>query len=112
MKEKPGTEIGGETAEAAALLTKYFKLVEKQEKEQGAVTVLYECDVVDLLTLHGVVCLGADHPAFQDLSHQSREAVKRFRGFCKRVWMRQGLSPEEAEQLDRLREEVSEGGEC
>lgn len=102
MKGTPGGGIGGDSAEVAALLSKYAGLL----KQYGDDTVVYECDSIDLLVLHGVVCLGADHPGFQDLSNTSKLAVERFRGFCKRVWMRQGFSPDEADRLDRLRAEV------
>jgi len=104
MRATTGGETGGATAEAAALLAKLAEMV----KKHGTVDVLYECDVIDLLTLHGVVCLGADHPGFQDVSEQGKKTVERFRGFCKRVWMRQGLSPEEADRLDTLRAVLSD----
>lgn len=102
MKGTPGAQIGGDTAEAAALLIKYAGLL----KEYGSESILYVCDSVDLLLLHGVVCLGADHPGFQDISPQGKQVVERFRGFCKRLWMRQGLTPDEADLLDRLRAEL------
>lgn len=90
-----------ETTEAVALQAKFTALL----KEHGRDLVTYEFDVIDLCILHGVLCLGADHPGFQDLSPQTKQAVDRFRGFCMRLWITQGLSPDEADMLDRLREQ-------
>lgn len=95
---------GVESAESVALLSKYAQMV----KERGIADVVYECDELDLLVLHALVCLGADHPCFQDLSAQGRGTVDRFRGFCKRFWMTRGLSPKEADMLDRLRRDFAE----
>ena len=91
--------------EADALLSKYAHLL----KQHGDERMAYELDGIDLLMLHAVVCLGAEHPGFQDISTQGKQTVERFRGFCKRVWMRHGLSPDEADMMDRLREKVKEG---
>lgn len=93
-----------EYAEGVALLSKHAGLL----KQYGSQVVAYEFDGIDLCVLHRVVRLGAEHPGFQCLSPQSKQAVERFRGFCKRVWMRHGLSAGEADMLDRLREEFQE----
>lgn len=98
MKEAPGREIGGVSADVDALLTKHAALL----KQYGSQLVAYEFDGIDLWVLHRVVCLGAEHAGFQRLSPQSKKAVERFRGFCKRVWMRHGLSADQADMLDRL----------
>lgn len=59
---------------------------------------------LDLVLVHFVVCLGAEDPDFQNIAARSKEAVERFRDFCKRVWNKGGLSQDEANLLDRLRD--------
>jgi hypothetical protein len=87
-----------------ALLAKHGRLLRAHRGQR----VVYEFGGIDLLIMHGVVCLGAEHPGFQRLSAETKQAVTRFRGFCKSVWMKQGLSSDEADILDRIRETFQE----
>ena len=54
---------------------------------------------------HGLVALAADHPGIQDMSPYTHQAIDEFRAWCKQVWVDMGMTEEEADLLDRLREE-------
>ena len=103
IKTLPVAELNGVSTEIFALLEKQIGIL----RELGSTTIVYELDSSDLWVLHSVVCLGAEHPGFQDLTPQSKAAVERFRRFCRRIWMGQGMSPDEARTLDELRVEVN-----
>jgi len=96
-------DIEGLDNEATQTLFRFLELL----REGAGVTISYELDATDLWVLHGVVCLGADHPGFEDLTDQSKAVIDRFRGFCRRIWMGAGLTAREAEILDKLRVHVN-----
>lgn len=53
---------------------------------------------------HGLIALAADHPGIQNMSPYTHAQIDKFRAWCKRVWEDMGMTEEEAELLDRLRE--------
>lgn len=55
--------------------------------------------------VHGLVALAADHPGIQDMGPNTHRFISDFRSWCKEVWVDMGLTEEEAELIDRLREE-------
>ena len=88
--------------ECVRVMAKYTEIL----KHKSHVTVVYEPDVVELLYLHGLVRLGTTHPGFQDVDPAGKKTVERFRAFCRRVWVAQGLTPKEAIIMDSMRETV------
>jgi hypothetical protein len=106
MEHNTGTKIDRSCIAVVNILAKHALLIQ----EKGNCFVEYELDGVDLDVLHAVVCLGVESAGFEDLPPQAKEAIKRFRGFCKRVWMGQGLTPDEAETIDTMRVEIRQGG--
>ncbi len=103
MKESNFPDLLGLDSEATEALFRHLEVL----KEHGGTSVNYEMDATDLWILHGVLCLGAGHPGFDSLSEQSKAVISRFRGFCKGIWMGQGLTSKEAEILDNLRVHIS-----
>ena len=67
----------------------------------GSQTVSYELDAFDILVLHAAVCVAAKNPSVTK-ADSILDAIDRFRGFCKEVWIGQGLSSEEADMRDLL----------
>ena len=57
--------------------------------------------------LHRLVALAMDHPGIQGMSQDTHQAARRFRDWCQEVWVKMGLSEEDATLLDQLREELS-----
>ena len=57
--------------------------------------------------LHSLLALAMDHPGMQKMSQPTHQAVRRYRGWCKEVWVKMGLSEEDATLVDRLREELT-----
>ena len=80
------------------LIIKYFTIV----TEARDVPLLYETDVYDLAVLQTLINMAASHEAFQDLDELEKQAIERFKGFCRRIWIARGLTVDEAKRLDRL----------
>ena len=59
-------------------------------------------------TLHGLVTIAMDHPNMQKMGQASYWVASKLRQWCKGVWVNMGLSEEEADLLDQLREELSD----
>ena len=58
--------------------------------------------------LHGLVTLAMDHPNMQKMGQATHQLSRKLRQWCKEVYVKTGLSEEEADLLDRLREELSD----
>ena len=54
---------------------------------------------------HGLVALASDHPEIGKLSPATHQVISDFRAWCKTVWVDMGMTQQEADLLDRLREE-------
>lgn len=101
MKNK---RIGDESADVPSLFDKQAGLL----FEYGNSLVTYDLTLMELYFIHGVVLLASVDSTFQNLPDASKAAVERFRAFCRKTWVEQGLTEEEALALDELREEISE----
>ncbi len=93
-----------DNSEVVDLLAKYGALLNRGRDRR----VRHVLNLVDLSILHSVVCLGMEHPEFRGLGTEGEEVVGRFRDFFKRVWITQGLSPDEADMMDRIKQEFDE----
>lgn len=101
MKMKSTEEA---TPEVKHLLEKQVMLLSKH-----SYTVIdYKFTGVELWLIHGLVCLAAEHPGIKNLCDQSQKIIREFRDFCQKVWVDQGMTPQEARKLDELREEYAE----
>lgn len=101
MKIKPIEEA---TPEVKYLLEKQAMILSKHSET----VIKHEITGVELWLIHSLVCLAAEHPGVKDLSEQAHKIIRDFRDFCQKVWVDQGLTPEEARKLDELREEYPE----
>lgn len=92
-----------EDAEDTALIVKYFSLVQKSRGIYH-VTLGHDLDTFDIMTLHTVVRMATAAPDYQDLQPDQKAVIERFRGYCRRVMVAQGLTTDEAERMDKLLE--------
>ena len=77
-------------------------------KSKGNDTYTLELTGCQVGILHGLVTLAMDHPSMQKMSQATHQAARELRDWCKGVWVKMGLSEEETDLLDRLREELSD----
>lgn len=74
-------------------------------RENGDKEFTYTLSLWEVGIFQGLVALAADHPGIEDMSPYTHQFIHRFREWCKQVWVGMGMTEEEADLLDRLREE-------
>lgn len=74
----------------------------------GNEKVVYEVSACDLTRLHGILWLGVHNPEFQVIANNCEKPFEQFRAFCRSVWIELGLSPDEADLVDRFMEHVEQ----
>ena len=77
-------------------------------KSKGNDTYTLEVTGCEVGILHGLVLLAMDHPNMQKMGQAAICVASNFRQWCKEVGVKMGLSEEETDLLDRLREELSD----
>ncbi len=89
-----------------------IKFVAVVNNGKGA-PVIYETDPYDIVVLYTLVRMAASHDAFQDLDELQKQAIERFKGFCRRIWNELGLTVDEVKRMEQLflDEETLERGE-
>jgi hypothetical protein len=55
--------------------------------------------------IHGLIALAADHPGIQRLGWPTKQVIAEVRSWCKDKFIEWGFTTEEAEYLDKMREE-------
>jgi hypothetical protein len=73
-------------------------------KQQALRVYTYGFRPYEISLFHGLIALAADHPGIQDMSSYTHAQIYRFRKWCMEKWVEMGMTQEEAELLDRLRE--------
>lgn len=87
--------------EILELVSKFKKALEASMDK----TYAYQISGADVSILHGLIRLAEIHPEVRKLSENTQDAIFCFREFCKSVWVEMGLTTEEANAMDELREQ-------
>ncbi len=66
----------------------------------------YEFTALDLSAVHGLICLAAEHSEVMKMSQGIHDIVRRFRDFCIDCWVDLGLPREQAEMLDKAKNDA------
>lgn len=86
--------------EIRELMTKFRAALQANRDK----TYAYQISAAEVSVLHGLIRLAHAHPEVEKLSQHTQDAIYCFREFCKMVWQDMGLTEEEAEAVDQLRE--------
>lgn len=71
---------------------------------EGERRVELNLSAAEACVLHGMIALAMDHPDLARVSDTTMKVGRRFREFCKYVFREMGMTTEDAELLDHLRE--------
>ena len=58
--------------------------------------------------LHGLIALAADHPGIKELGWPTKQVIGEVRSWCCQKFGMWGLTPEEVEYLDKMREKYKD----
>ena len=75
-------------------------------KSKGNDTYTLELTGSEATNLHCLVTLATDHPIMQKMEQGTHCVADKIRQWCKGVWVNMGISEEESDFLDQLREQI------
>lgn len=94
------------TPEHEALMGRFVRALNRSKRFMS--TRKFEVEPYEVGIIHGLLLLAAVHPGVAQMSKHTHEVISKFRVFARKCWRQMGLSAEDVEMLDTLREQNAE----